>query len=84
MKKNYDDIIKTLKDKKQVIENKEDLDYLNAELELFENLRAAEERADKEEKSLSRSFICSKACAMISHRSLLFVSVILLLSLKVW
>ena len=81
MKKNYDDIIKTLKDKKQVIENKEDLDYLNAELELFENLRAAEER---EEKSLSRSFICSKACAMISHRSLLFVSVILLLSLKVW
>lgn len=48
MKKNYDDIIKTLKDKKQVIENKEDLDYLNAELELFEDLRAAEERADKE------------------------------------
>ena len=48
MKQNYDDIIKTLKDKKQVIENKEDLDYLNAELELFEDLRAAEERANKE------------------------------------
>ena len=48
MKQNCDDIIKTLKDKKQVIENKEDLDYLNAELELFEDLRAAEERANKE------------------------------------
>ena len=48
MKQNYDDIIKILKEKKQVVENKEDLDYLNAELELFEDLRAAEERANKE------------------------------------